>query len=187
VTSDTVLETERLILRHLRLEDLDDLAALYANPEFMRFFGGPSTSTREELRSRIETRIEEYATIGYGFYATIHKPDRRFIGRCGLLTQWIAGAKEMEVWGRGLATEAALAIKEYAFRRFDAPRLISIVDRENIASRRVAEKNGMRLEKEFEFEGYPCCLYVVDRAEWDGSESMITLGRPEMQPGGDGE
>jgi [ribosomal protein S5]-alanine N-acetyltransferase len=121
----------------------------------------------------IEAFIEEYDTIGYGFYATLYKPENRFIGRCGLLTQWIEGKKEMEVayglapadWGRGLATEAAQAVKAYAFANFDVPRLISLVDPQNIASQRVAEKNGMTYKKTILFDGHLCRLYVVRREE----------------------
>jgi [ribosomal protein S5]-alanine N-acetyltransferase len=165
-----LLETERLILRHLVLDDLDDMAALYADVDFTRFFGGPSS--REQARADIDAFMVEYDTIGYGFYATLLKPENRFIGRCGLLTQQLDGMREVEVaygiapgyWGRGLATEAARAVKEYAFRRFDFRRLVSIVDQENVASQRVAEKNGMRVERQIEFDGHPCYLYVIKRS-----------------------
>jgi ribosomal-protein-alanine N-acetyltransferase len=172
-----VLETERLLLRHLRMEDVDDLAALSTDPDFTRFLGGPKPleQARERARAYLERVIIEYGTIGYGLYAAIYKPDDRFIGRCGLLTQIIDGITYVEVaygiapayWGRGLATEAARAIKEYAFRHFAFPRLISIVDPENLASRRVAEKNGMRFEKMIRFQGYDCCLYTVARGAAD--------------------
>jgi [ribosomal protein S5]-alanine N-acetyltransferase len=173
--SMVILETARLILRQLALADLDAMATLYADPEFSRFFGGPGS--RAEAQADIEAFIAEYDTIGYGFYATLYKPENRFIGRCGLLTQWIEGTKEMEVayglapayWGRGLATEAAQAIKDYAFARFDVPRLISIVDEQNVASQRVAEKNGMNHEKTILFDGHLCRLYVVYREAGGGS------------------
>jgi ribosomal-protein-alanine N-acetyltransferase len=95
----------------------------------------------------------------------------RFIGRCGLLTHVIDGVREAEVaygiapayWGRGLATEAARAIKEYGFQQFGFPRLTSIVDKLNLASGRVAEKNGMHVEKTITFHGHDCYLYVIDR------------------------
>jgi ribosomal-protein-alanine N-acetyltransferase len=172
-----VITTERLLLRHLRMEDLDDLAALRTDPEFTRFFGGPESleQARERTRDSLQRMIIQYDTIGYGFYATIYKPEERFIGRCGLLLQIIDGIAYVEVaygiapayWGRGLATEAARAIKEYAFRHYGFPRLISIVDRENIASRRVAEKNGMQIQKSIQFHGHDCYLYTVARGAAD--------------------
>jgi ribosomal-protein-alanine N-acetyltransferase len=169
-----VLETDRLLLRHLTPEDRDDLAALHSDPDFMRFFGGPQSPerAREHVGGMIEWAIEQYAERGYCFYATVHKPDGRLIGRCGLLSHRIDGVEEAEVaygiapayWGRGLATEAAQAIKEYGFRQFGFPRLCSIVDKENLASRRVAEKNGMRIEKSIQFHGHDCFLYVIERS-----------------------
>ena len=165
----TVIETEWLVLRHLALEDLDALAEIYADPQFRRFLG--ALRTREETRGVIEWSMQEYETRGYGFYATVLKEEGCLIGRCGLLYQIIDGVDDVEVayglapayWGRGLATEAARATKEYGFRKLGFSRLISIIDPENFASQRVAEKNGMRREREFLFEGYPCYLYRVNQ------------------------
>src|SRR5436305_10505937 len=165
----SVIETERLILRHLRPEDADALAALYADPEFMRFFDGLNADPADEARADVEWWLKAYETAGYGFYATVLKADDRFIGRCGLLTQTIDGSPELEVaygiapayWGRGLATEAARALKDYAFRAFAPPRVISIVDTKNYASQRVAEKNGMESLRTISFHGHECFLYAV--------------------------
>lgn len=175
-----VIETERLILRHLALDDLDALAAMYADPQFMRFLG--DLRTREETRSGIECWQRQYETRGYGFYATVLKEEDRLIGRCGLLHQTIDGAAAVEVayglspayWGRGLATEAARAIKNYGFQQFGFPRLISIIDPENFASQRVAEKNGMQRERQFLFEGYPCCLYGVENPATESVASRVS-------------
>src|SRR2546429_8178768 len=89
-----VLETERLILRHLTLDDADDLAGLYADPEVMRFFEG--IRTREQALAEIHECLDWYERLGYYFWATIHKPDGRFIGRGGLLPQVIDGRNEAE-------------------------------------------------------------------------------------------
>jgi ribosomal-protein-alanine N-acetyltransferase len=166
-----ILETVRLILRPLTMDDVEDLAEIYADPEVMRYFEG--TRSLEETRERLAGSIEEYARTGVDFMATIHKEDGRFIGRCGLLWQVIDGLQEVEVaymlarpyWGRGLGTEAAVALKEHGFRDFGFKRLISIIDPDNIASIRVAEKNGMRYEKEIDFHGHRCSLYAVYRPE----------------------
>lgn len=173
----TVIETERLVLRHLRREDVEDLAALNTDPDFTRFFGGPKSLAHmlEHAAAYIERLLsEEYAT-GSGFYATIYKPEARFIGRCGLLRQTIDGLPELEIaygiapayWGRGLATEAVRALKEYGFSRHDVPRLISLIDPDNIASQRVAEKNGLRRDRQTLLDGHPCNVYVIDRPRRD--------------------
>jgi [ribosomal protein S5]-alanine N-acetyltransferase len=172
-----VLETERLLLRHLTFDDVDALAALHADPAFTRFFGGPKPpdEAKESARGLIDWCRKQYEAIGFCFYATIYKPEERFVGRCGLLTHTIDGVQEAEVaygiapayWGRGLGTEAARAIKEYGFRQFGFPRLTSIVDKQNIASQRVAEKNGMRIEKTIQFHGHDCYLYTIARGAAD--------------------
>ncbi len=164
-----VLETERLLLRHYSLEDLDAMVALYAEPKFVRFFDPPGS--REQIRADMCAFIEDYKTLGYGFYTTLLKPDRRFIGRCGLLTQLIGGVKEIEVaygiapayWGQGYATEAARALKTYAFEQLGFSRVISIVATQNVASQRVAAKNGMVIEKRFVSHGQDCFLYMVEK------------------------
>ena len=164
-----VLETERLILRPLTLEDVDDLAAIYADPDVMRFFDG--VHSWETTRKRVEQIVAEYTRTGVDFMATIYKDNGQFIGRCGLLWQVIEGVQEVEVaymlakpyWGRGLGTEAARAIKEHGFRDFDFPRLISLIHPDNAASIRVAEKNGMHYDRDVAFDGHPCRLYLIDR------------------------
>lgn len=164
-----VLETERLILRRYCLDDVDALGSLYADPRFTRFLDPPRS--HEEVRADVCAFIEEYETVGYGFYATLLKPDGQFIGRCGLLTQWIEGEEEVEVaygiapafWGRGLATEAARALKYYALEALGFSRVISIVDKQNVASQRVAEKNGMSVEKTVVLDGHKCFIYAVHK------------------------
>ena len=107
----------------------------------------------------------------FSLWATVHKPDQRLIGRCGLLAWDLEGQKEVEVgyllakpyWGRGLATEAARAIRDYGFDRLGVARLISLIRPENVASRRVAGKIGMRHERDLSVKGGDACLYSIER------------------------
>jgi ribosomal-protein-alanine N-acetyltransferase len=164
-----IIETPRLRFRPLILDDTNDLAALYADPEVMMFFEG--LRSREQAAREIEKAQECYRSLGYYFWATIHRDDDRFIGRCGLLPQTIDEQPECEVaymiarayWGQGLGTEAARAIKEYGFEKHGFPRLVSIIAPGNYASVRVAEKNGMRHVKDFLQDDFLCHLYSVDR------------------------
>lgn len=164
-----ILETDRLILRLLAPEDLDALAELYRDSEVRKYFP-EGTLTREGTKEELEWIIDVYyGQYGFGLWATIDKATGEFIGRCGLLPWTIDGRKEVEVaymlakpyWGRGLATEAAGAILRYAFERLGYSRLICLVDPENTASRRVAEKIGMTLEKEGDIQGYQTALYSI--------------------------
>ena len=77
-----VIETPRLILRYLTLEDTEALAAIYADPIVMEFY--PNTITYEETKQLAEGIIDDYRQHGWGLWATVYKADRKFIGRCGL-------------------------------------------------------------------------------------------------------
>src|SRR2546428_1508328 len=90
-----ILETEHLLFRPLTLSDLDDLTALYADPEVTRFLGGPRS--RDEVQLILNRYIREYELYGHSFFATIQKSDQRFIGQCGLLKQEVEGLPEVEL------------------------------------------------------------------------------------------
>ena len=176
----TVLETERLALRHLTLDDLDELAALYRDPEVRRYFP-EGTLTYEETREELAWCIDVYdGRYGYGLWATIRKDRGELIGRCGLLP-WRAaetpegelvleGADEYPIdevtyeielayllgrehWGQGFATEAALAIVDHALQTLRPPRLICLFDPRNAASRRVAERVGFTYDRDVLLDG----------------------------------
>lgn len=171
-----ILETPRLILRELVQADIDALAEIYADPETMRFFDGPRS--RDAAVREIEHSRSGYLRGEFGFWATVHKKDRAFLGRCGLLSQVLDETRELEVaymiarpyWGRGLGTEVAQALRDHAFINTVVPRVVSIIAPENLASIRVAEKAGMRYVKDVMFQGYLDRLYAVQRP--DGEEAQ---------------
>ena len=169
-----ILETDRLILRRLLPDDLDRLFALYSDPEIRRYFP-EGTLTYEETKEELEWFLNGHPKHPQlGLWATMHKDSDQFIGRCGLLPWTIEGRNEVEVayliakeyWGQGLGTEAAQAILQYGFGQLGLSRLICMIDPSNKASRRVAEKIGMTLEKEmdgFEGDGMPFLIYSTFR------------------------
>jgi [ribosomal protein S5]-alanine N-acetyltransferase len=169
---ERILETERLVLRRLTMDDLDALAALYRDPEVRRWFPD-GTRTYEETREELAWVIDVYyVRYGYGLWATILKETGAFIGRCGLLPWEIEGRTEVEVayllgrahWGHGLATEAARAIVEHAFATLPVDRLICMTDPENEASRNVAAKLGMTtLWADYVDEMGPAHVYSLTR------------------------
>jgi ribosomal-protein-alanine N-acetyltransferase len=167
----TILETERLILRHQVPADLDDLWALYCDPEITRYIPDAPRS-RAEAQEELEWHMNGHPKYPeLGLWATVQKETGTFIGRCGLLPWTIDGQNEVEVaytiareyWGQGLATEAAQAILQYGFERLNLPRLISLIDPDNIASQRVAEKIGMTFEKEGRDEIGSFWIYSITR------------------------
>lgn len=166
-----ILESNRLLFRHLVMSDLDALFALYRDEEIRRYFP-EGTLTYEETREELEWFLHGHpSNPELGLWAVIHKGTNQFIGRCGLLPWTIDGRAEVEVaylldrafWGQGLATEAAQALVQYGFEHLKLPRLICLVDRENLASIRVATKVGMAFEKAGEDEKGPFLLYAINK------------------------
>lgn len=166
-----ILETPRLILRHQVLSDLDDLWALYCDPEITKYIPDAPHS-REEAQEELEWHMHGHPrNPQLGLWATIHKATGKFIGRCGLLPWEIDGQAEVEVaytlsraWqGQGLGSEAAQAILNYGFERLSLSRLICLIDPENIPSQKVAERIGMQFEKEARDEYGPFWVYSISK------------------------
>ena len=166
-----ILETERLVLRLLEPADLDDLFALYSDPEVRRYFP-EGTLTYEETKEELDWFVAgdpEHPELG--LWATILKETGEFIGRCGLLPWTIDGRPEVEVaymiarthWGNGYGTEAARGILDHAFETLRLTRLICLIDHDNTASQRVAEKIGMAFEREGSDQKGPFQMYSIQR------------------------
>ena len=170
-----ILETKRLTLRHQVIEDLDDLWALYCNPNITKYIPDAPRS-REEAREELEWHMHGHPKHPeLGLWATIHKESGKFIGRCGLLPWEIEGVHEVEVaytiaqeyWRQGLASEAAQGILQYGFEKLNLTRLICMIEPDNIGSQKVAEKIGMTLEKRvdgIDGDNYPTLIYSIKKA-----------------------
>jgi RimJ/RimL family protein N-acetyltransferase len=165
-----VIETKRLILRQLTLNDVDNLLLIFEDPIAMRFY--PGTKTREEAIQWIEKAQKNFAEKRQGFFACELKETGEFVGICGVLIQpQVDGQDENKVgylfvrkqWGKGYATEAARACLDYGFHTLGFSRLVSIIDPGNTASIRVAEKNGLKKEKEVTYKGRRADLYVLNK------------------------
>ena len=167
-----VLETSRLILRPFRDEDVGLLAQLMANPDFMRFSLGPKT--REQTAAFLENVIAlERAGLPSAFGVVV-RSSGALVGYCGFLHQEVDGKKEIEIgyrlhpdyWNKGFATEAARAVRDYAFGELQLPRVVSLIHPDNVASRRVVEKIGMKPEKETIFRGFKTIVFAISRQQW---------------------
>ena len=153
-TNDGSAETERLVLRQLHLSDLDAMYAYLGDPLTMVHY--PQPFSREFVKQGIAKNLERYSYNGYGLFGVVLKETGEFIGDCGLVWQEVEGRAELEVgydfrrehWGKGYAPEAAKACIELAFDRAGVDHVISLIRPENLASRRVAEKNGLRIVRE---------------------------------------
>ena len=162
-----ILETRRLLLREFIPEDVDALALVLSDAETMRHY--PAPLDRDGVIAWIQRNRHRYAEYGHGLWAMVLKSSGEVIGDCGLTRQNVDGIDEIEIgyhvrrdlWGQGYASEAARACQEYGFTRLGAQRLISLIRPGNLASRRVAEKNGLALWKEVLWRDLPHCVYVI--------------------------
>ena len=147
-----ILETPRLVLREMMLADLDFVAAMLADPEVMRYY--PKCYSRAEAEGWVRRQLGRYARHGHGLWLVQDRATGAPVGQVGLIRQLIGGVKESEVgylihrpyWRRGLATEAAAAVRDHAFETLGKPRVVSLLRPENLPSRGVATKIGMRPE-----------------------------------------
>jgi RimJ/RimL family protein N-acetyltransferase len=165
----TILETERLVLRELVLSDADALALVLSDPETMKYY--PAPIDQNGIQQWIERNLRRYAEDGVGLWAMMLKETGDIIGDCGVIRQPVEGERLYEIgyhlrrdlWGQGLATEAAIACREWGFANLNVDRLISLIRPENVPSRRVAERNGMTIWKEVDWRGLRHYLYMVKR------------------------
>ena len=162
------LETERLWLRQFRESDLDAYAALCADPEVMRYLSGKPFSRAETWR-HLAVMLGQWQLRGYGMWALEEKASGRLLGRSGINhgEGWpgfeIGWTLAREHWGRGFATEAARAALEHSFGTLGQRHVISLIQPANVASIRVAERLGERLEDKMEFFGNEVLVYGIER------------------------
>jgi [ribosomal protein S5]-alanine N-acetyltransferase len=164
------IETDRLVIRRLRDEDLDELHEVCGDPELMRYVGEGRPLSRDETRRWIERSRANYEKHGFGSAAVVAKDGGRFAGYCGLV--YGPGGSEVELiyalkrefWGAGLATEAARAVLEYGFTKCRLTRIVATIDPANLASIRIAEKLGMtHREDRLDEHGLPESVYAAER------------------------
>ena len=164
-----VLATERLLLRLPEPADAEALHRAYGDPEVMRYVGEGVPFTFDETRRTLARFRRRWRGDGFGAFIVELADGGGVIGEVDLLAwdrkTWAFGLREelgpdielevelgwtlaRDAWGRGYATEAALAVRDWAFRELAPPRLISMIYPPNVRSQRVAEKIGERFERE---------------------------------------
>ena len=169
------IETARLYLRPYREADLFDLIGVLGDSETMNFY--PQPYSELQVKTIIRRNIENYERHGYGLFAVIEKATDTLVGDCGITVQNIDGQKEFEIgyrickakWGLGYAPEAADAMKDYGFGTLGLEKLCSYMASDHFQSRRVAEKIGMKVEKEYRNprnRDFPTTVYSIhDRVD----------------------
>lgn len=166
--------TERLILRKLTPEDLDDMFLLDSNPDVVKYVGIKPLTKKEESLKMIENLINQYKKNGTARLAVIEKESNRFIGWSGikLLTDEINGFKNVyelgyrflpEFWGKGYATESALASLDLGFNQLNADKIYAYADIENENSHKILTKLGFENKGAFIDDGDHCYWYELEK------------------------
>lgn len=169
VGDDSVLETERLVLRSMVSADLDDLLRVFGDPVVMAAFREPPLD-REQVRKWLERNLDHQREHGYGLFAVCLKNDGCLIGDCGLELMQVAGEQVAELgydfrsdyWNRGYATEAACAVRDFAFTTLGLARLVSLIQLGNPTSERVAQKTGLKAVGQVQRNGRTYLLYEIE-------------------------
>ncbi len=166
------LETERLVLRPFRDDDLDAYAAMCADPEVVRYIGARSVLSREDAWRQMAMFMGHWQLRGFGIWAVEEQATGALVGRVGLYFPegWpdreLAWTLARPYWGRGFALEAARAALAHAFDTLEWRRVISLIDPDNHRSIRLAERLGERREGEVTLRGHRLSLYAIERDAW---------------------
>ncbi len=174
------METSRLLLRPWRDDDLAPYARICADPEVMRYMSADGAPwTRARAADHLGRLMRHWDARGFGQWAAEERATGALVGRVGLLYQddFAGDEHKTEVgwlfdracWGRGLATEGAVASVSYGFEELGLERIVSIMRPENRASRRVAEKVGLSLREQTRWRDQDMVWYAIDRRTWTGS------------------
>src|SRR2546422_4149694 len=173
------IETERLLLRMFRPDDLNNLAGLFSDPEVMRYVGEGDTVNREETDKALQSIIKHWETHGFGRWAAEDRVTHNFVGFGGLRS--LLGTPEVVYhfatahWGKGLATELARASLRFGFEDRGFDRIVAVAKPENRASIHVMQKLGMRFEMKTSYYNIEVVQYEITRNEFKLDDSLYVL------------
>ncbi len=166
--AELMLSTRRLVLRPLLPGDAEVLHHIYQTEGVLQYFPNPLPPPLEKVQRFVTWQIAHWEKHGYGNWAIIPKNGKEIIGWAGL--QYVPELDETEVgflldrpyWGKGYATEAALASLQFGFERCRLDHMIALVHAANLASRRVIEKCGMAYQDTLALWGIELRRYRIE-------------------------
>lgn len=168
-----MIETERLLLREMTIDDFDALYKVLSDTKIMRYY--PYTFDEAKVRWWIERNIERYKTFGFGLWAVCLKDTGEMIGDCGLSMQNINGVIKPEIGyhiradkqKQGFGSEAARAVRDWCFESTPFRTIYSYMPCANIPSQATAKANGMKMIEIYNNEGVDTAVYAITREEWE--------------------
>jgi RimJ/RimL family protein N-acetyltransferase len=169
--NEITLETERLLLRWIREDDFEQYAKMCRDREVMRFLGGQTLNDFEIYR-QMSSFMGHWYFRGYGIWAVEEKSTGNLVGRIGFMNPigWpafeLGWTLSRDSWGQGYATEGAQRALTYAFTELGRDHVISLIDPANVASAKVAERLGEKVEGKTELLGKEVLIYGIGRDQW---------------------
>ena len=162
-------ETERMVFRKFEHSDFDKWLPFHQDPRSSQYWDGLPQDPVKACNQQFERIFERYDNYLGGMNALVDKNTAELIGMAGLLIQTVDDIQELEIgysilpkyWKKGFATEAALACKAYAFENKLNDSLISIIHVDNVPSQKVAQNNGMHLDKTTIYKDNPVHIFRV--------------------------
>lgn len=175
-------ETERFILREILPTDIDGMFTLDNDPEVHKFLGCKTIATRAQALEVISFIRQQYVSKGIGRWAIIDKKNGEFIGWTGLkfVTELTNKHKNYydlgyrlikKYWGKGIATETAIASLQYSFDRLNANVVYAMADVENISSNKILKKLGFSHIENFDLDGVDHNWYTIDRKKYQDTNN----------------
>lgn len=165
------IETERLFLRKLTIDDAQSFYELNLDPNVIKYTGNVPFLNVEEAKCFLK-HYKDYHENGFGRWAVIDKKNNEFLGWCGLkynhkTMDTDIGFRFFEkYWNSGFATESARACLDYGFEKLNRQKIIGRAMAANTASIKVLEKIGLSFEKNFDFDGHPGVIYRIKKEEY---------------------
>jgi RimJ/RimL family protein N-acetyltransferase len=167
-----LLETERLCLREYTQDDFDGLRNIISDGETMKYY--PRPYDEAGVQRWLDWSFDNYKKHGFGLFAIELRKTGEFVGDAGITLQHIDGEWLPEIgyhvnknfWRRGIASEAARAVRDWAFSNFEFDALYSYMASDNIPSQATARSVGMTKLKEYSTENENLTVYKITREEW---------------------
>lgn len=179
MTPSLPTDTERLRFRAVTMEDVDEFLALHEDPLVARFMG---SYDRDGMVEWMQKGLDEWAERGHGRVVILDREGGRFLGRAGL-KHWpqfgeteVGWALRPEFRGKGIATEAGEAALKWGFEQFDLSCITAMIQPENTASVRVAERLGLRPQRNDTLLGAQVVVHAISREEWRAGGASRSSG-----------
>jgi len=173
------IETDRLLLRMIRADDLDHLALLLSDPDVVKYVGDGQPAGRDEAEQALKSIIKHWQTHGFGRWAVVEKSSGEFIGFGGLRS--LFGTPEVVYhlakahWGKGYATELARAAVRFGFQERGFDRIVAITKPQNTASINVMDKVGLHFEKHARYYDIDVIQYEIKREAFLPGDSTFKI------------